>query len=288
MEDFAFTSLSFTGVPLKLCHYRAGNVGRVSPEVDRTGLLLWPCSRSLCDFVSGSAADIIEIATSLAVIRRDNSTHSEAKSTSHHRVIELGAGATGAAGILWSLMYSGSVKLTDQDDASLVLLRSNVRNNNSDAVVQKLSWGKEVYSVLEEGRDFSVILASDVLYPGQLLSTVAGFFDKVNTLLSQGGVLILSYQPRGRWFFSRMLEIAYTKNLRAFRPTISPQHAEEGKPIILIFRRAHRQGEEVAEVKWQEVLPETFVNGFLDIESGDCEDLIICDDDLWTPEEYLE
>jgi predicted nicotinamide N-methyase len=122
------------------------------------------------------------------------------------RILELGSG-TGLVGILASkLGPPACVALTDGDEQAMTLLEENLANpfNAVDSSIAKsrfLCWGKDVHTFTEwcqqswpsDHHTFDIIVAGDVMYKKELPML---FFQTVDNLLSQEGVLWLCHVPR--------------------------------------------------------------------------------------------
>lgn len=166
-------------------------------HVDRTGLLVWPGSFLTCAFLLAARAEL-----------------GRGETTQH--VVELGAGATGLAGLL--LSHFGCVwpsrprtVLTDGDPESVALLDQNAKHHHqgnnengassndgalsvaptADIGVQRLRWGNEEEAnvlVSGDGKAASLVLGSDILYPSIPLAVIRLLLQTARALLILGGV----------------------------------------------------------------------------------------------------
>jgi len=173
-------------------------------HVDRTGLLLWPGSFLLCAYLLAARAEL-----------------GKGETTQH--IVELGAGATGLAGLLLShftcMRPSGfsSMKsrprtnLTDGDPESVAILSDNAKHHFesgendaersssgttlsmtpiADIVVQRLRWGNQDEAdalVSGDWKAASLVLGSDILYPSIPLAVIRQLLQTVRVLMIPEG-----------------------------------------------------------------------------------------------------
>jgi Lysine methyltransferase len=227
---------------------------------DCTGRALWPCAKALCSYLASDAAQKLLAPFELNACSRTSA------------ICELGAG-TGAPGMLAAKVFHTSVVLTDRDEHALAQLKENVHMNfsSTDAVeVQQFSWCELSSNLLiKQHKRFELVLASDVLYPGQSLASVTDFFTAVRELLHKdSGRLLLAYQPRAAWsdpFTAAMLRTAYSTGFRAVRVSPATQNSNERCPLILCMSyqadNERQAGEITAEAmhewcaEWQKLMP---------------------------------
>jgi Lysine methyltransferase len=240
---------------------------QASPELlkegtDFTGRALWPCTEALCSYLASDAAQKL-----LAFIEPAACSKSSA-------ICELGAG-TGAPGLLAAKMFHASVVLTDRDEHALAQLKENIHMNfgsGGPVEVLQFSWCEpNSNQLIEQEKQFKVVLASDVLYPGQSLASVAGFFSAVQKLIvKDSGRLLLAYQPRAAWsdpFTAAMLRIAYSSGFRAVRVSPTTHNNSNSRcPVILCmsYRAANEcKAEDITAAvmhewcaEWQKLMPD--------------------------------
>lgn len=169
--------------------------------VDATGVMLWPGSLVLCAQLLQSLLPPTTTATAPGPPLVDPSliTH----------VVELGAGATGLAGLLASRLLPAPARatLTERDAPSLALLRGNAaRVNDVDGgsssdrgrvAVRALCWGDEAQAeaIVAERGAASLCLGADILYPAIDEATVSKLLRSARRLLQQPtGRLLLRYE----------------------------------------------------------------------------------------------
>lgn len=156
------------------------------------------------------------LAHMLVKVHRDDMSYFRSK-----RILELGSG-TGLVGMLASkLGPPACVALTDGDDQAMALLAENVQNpfNCIDSSVAKskfLWWSEEIAAFREwcqqswpiefaDNVTFDIIVAGDVMYKTNLPKI---FFETVDTLLSETGVLWLCHVPRSTVTHSVVVQAA--------------------------------------------------------------------------------
>ena len=167
-------------------------------HVDRTGLLLWPGSFLMCTYLLAGRAEL------------------EGGETTQ-LVVELGAGATGLAGLLLSHFLCVRPSrprtiLTDGDPESVAILSHNAKHhfggendvatdtNNSnttlsaalsaDIEVQRLRWGNQDEAdalVSGAGKAASLVLGCDILYPSIPQAVIRLLLQTARVLLAPGG-----------------------------------------------------------------------------------------------------
>jgi Lysine methyltransferase len=227
---------------------------------DFTGRTLWPCAKALCFYLASDEAQRLLPSIAFEACAKSNA------------ICELGAG-TGAPGLLAAKMFHASVVLTDRDEHALAQLRENVCMNfgsGEPVEVQQFSWcAPNSNQLIEQEKQFKVVLASDVLYPGQSLASLAGFFTAVQKLLvKDSGRLLLAYQPRAAWsdpFTAAMLRTAYSSGFRAVRVSHTTHNSSNRCPIILCmsYRAANQcKAEDLTAAvmqewcaEWQKLMP---------------------------------
>ncbi len=152
--------------------------------VDATGVMLWPGSFTLSSF----------LLQTLLLPPTSPPSGSNRLSTAH--IVELGAGATGLAGLLASRLLppTSRVTLTDRDGTALALLRTNAArvtaasDSKERVAARLLSWGDAGHAdQIVAGRGAaSLCLGADVLYPAIDVGTVASLLRSARRLLGNG------------------------------------------------------------------------------------------------------
>jgi 16S rRNA G966 N2-methylase RsmD len=268
---------------------------QASPEhlkvgTDFTGRALWPCAKALCSYLASDAAQ-----KQLPHIAPEACSKSSA-------ICELGAG-TGAPGLLAAKMFHASVVLTDRDEHALEQLKENVCINfdSAEAVeVQQFCWCEpNSNQLIKQKSQFKLILASDVLYPGQSLASVTALFTAVQKLLvKDSGKLLLAYQPRAAWsdpFTTAMLRTAYSSGFRAVRVSPTTQNSSKRCPVILCmsYQAANecQCGDITAAVirdwcaEWQKLMPDvcfkSAVTAAMETQCNSSSDVNVELHDLW-------
>jgi predicted nicotinamide N-methyase len=182
----------------------------VSNQHDLTGIMIWPATHYMCQFLVNCCSSTASVV---------------AKKT----VVELGCGCgllgvvAAAASRHSSSSSQSSPALwvsTDMDETALQLCQENYTRNGVDTTssctdqssvwVQKLKWGNatDIKALLEqlqrrpgEGSDsakkFDVVVAADIVYPATCGQVLADLLETVDTLLTvNGGKFYLSFCSR--------------------------------------------------------------------------------------------
>ena len=189
--------------------------------VDATGQMLWPGSLVLCKYLlqahtllQGSTTDALPPAL-MPPFRHatDGVEQPQCQQPQHQQphIVELGAGATGLAGLLWARLQAPhankmKVTLTDRDAPSLALLQRNAARVNrecGDDVVaaRALSWGieAEAEAIMAERGPAALVLGADILYPAIEVATIGALLWTARRLLGGGagkGSMLLSFIDR--------------------------------------------------------------------------------------------
>jgi len=159
----------------KGCILQKDDKAKGAQHIDKTGLLIWPATFLLCDF--------------LCWCHRTRS-QSDDSPLSTLSVVELGAGA-GLSGFLTALLRPSFLLLTDRDADALSLLRHNARATSRRVGVERLSWGDNddlanIRTTLEKEtkrHHCDLVMAADVVYPNVDKIVVSLLFDTVSRLL---------------------------------------------------------------------------------------------------------
>lgn len=188
-----------------------GKLLDVGAGVDATGVMLWPGSLVLCQQLLLSLSRHHTAAAPAGGLDLSLFTH----------IVELGAGATGMAGLVAARLLPDAARatLTERDEPSLALLRGNAaRVNNADGAssssrtsdrvaVRALCWGDEAQAdvIVTERGAASLCLGADILYPAIDVATITSMLRSARRLLQQPtGRLLLRQEGKfreqsGRW-----------------------------------------------------------------------------------------
>ena len=152
----------------------------VSPQKDCTGIMVWPATHLLCQYVCSSPK-------------------------LGERVLELGCGC-GVVGVTAALSHPTCTWVsTDMDPTALTICRENYKLNGIQGMVRTLTWASleqihqlqhELYRIHKHVK-FDVIVGADILYPATCCGHgLINLFETVDMLLSEEGTFVLSFCTR--------------------------------------------------------------------------------------------
>lgn len=161
---------------------------------DRTGLMIWPATHLLCQWLSGCPDEL-----SLSTLESAGGA-----------VLELGCGC-GLVGVVAAKATSHRRVWvsTDMDEKALELARLNLDLNSisSDNVswTRRLKWGEgdqiqglqdDLEKAEQNSRQFASVVAADIVYPSTANQVLQLLLATVDTLLVDGGIFYLSFCTR--------------------------------------------------------------------------------------------
>lgn len=156
-----------------------------SDNRDRTGIMIWPATHLLCQWLSERPF-----------------SHDQSET-----IIELGCGC-GLVGVTAKLACKNLKWVsTDMDDKALMLARQNYRMNgfvSDDVMVRNLRWGDKdhIQTIQDElakfrsSKQVPTIVAADIVYPSTANQVLRLLLDTVDILLAPSGKFYLSFCTR--------------------------------------------------------------------------------------------
>lgn len=152
----------------------------VSPQKDCTGIMVWPATHLLCQYVCSSPKALGE------------------------RVLELGCGC-GVVGVTAAFSHPSCTWVsTDMDQTALTMCRENYKLNGVEGMVRTLTWAspehiRQLQHELCRGQKhvkFDAIVGADIIYPATCGQGLINLFETVDMLLSEEGTFVLSFCTR--------------------------------------------------------------------------------------------
>lgn len=223
-------------------------------HVDRTGMLIWPASYLMCDFLAKFASDLQNV-----------------------QLVELGCGV-GICAVV-AAMHDLSVITSDVDPEVLERTRSNLAANLTEQQlercdVQCVDWtDRSTWTALPKT---SVVYAADVIYPASPDHIIAGLLDTAMSLLSNPGCFVSSFIARdGKKTLRRLLTLSEERGLRV--RLIPWRLVTESEPkmgaVLFCFTVADGPAwvEEVSRQSVEEVFPSVW------------EEDSVCSEEEWHP-----
>lgn len=240
VETFSYYPNATDTLDVKI-RYATTTVGSqiVSPQKDCTGIMVWPATHLLCQYVCSSPA-------------------------LGKTILELGCGC-GVVGVTAALSHPSSCTWvsTDTDQTALTMCRENYKLNGVEGMVRTLTWAspehihqlqQELYRV-HKSKTFDAIVGADIIYPatccGQGLRTL---FETVDILLSQEGTFVLSFCTRDGYRTPQHV-IAAANNagfIISSLPPLDPEIKQKLPPLldakILVLKRSKNASQQNKEL----------------------------------------